>query len=329
MNVQGVEDIKIRLEQVKVVAVTCLGISSPLLANTRFDVCIMDEAGQTTLPVSLGPLIFASTFVLVGDHYQLPPLVQSAEARENGMGISLFCRLSEAHPEAISALQSQYRMCQDIMDLSNALIYGDRLRCGSFEVANSKLEFSGLNCDLPWLEDVLNPRRPVIFIDTDKLPALEARDQKIVNNPIEAQIIAEVAKELVKNGIGSEHIGIITPYNSQANLIRNAASMTSLEIHTIDKYQGRDKDCILVSFVRSTENPTSCAASLLGDWHRINVALTRAKKKLIMVGSRRTLLKVPLLKLLIKKVEEQSGILTVTKKDIYRKSELKRCSQMR
>ncbi|KAG5066198.1 hypothetical protein JHK86_009929 [Glycine max] len=267
-NVQGVEDIKITLEQVKVVAVTCLGISSPLLANTRFDVCIMDEAGQTTIPVSLGPLTFASTFVLVGDHYQLPPLA----------------RFSEAHLEAISALQSQ-----EILDLSNALIYGDRLRCGSFEAANAKLEFSGLNCGLPWLEDVLNPRRPVIFIDTDKLAALEARDQKIVNNPIEAHIIAEVAKELVKNGIGSDHIGIITPYNSQANLIRNDASMTSLEIHTIDKYQ----------------------------------------KKLIMVGSRRTLVKVPLLKLLIKKVEEQFGILTVTKKDIYRKSELKRCSQIR
>ncbi|XP_027350618.1 DNA replication ATP-dependent helicase/nuclease DNA2 [Abrus precatorius] len=328
-NVHSVEDIKTRLELVKVVAVTCLGISSPLLGNMRFDVCIMDEAGQTTLPVSLGPLTFASTFVLVGDHYQLPPLVQSAEARENGMGISLFCRLSEAHPEAILALQSQYRMCQGIMDLSNALIYGERLRCGSSEIANAKLEFSGLNCGLPWLEDVLNPRRPVIFIDTDKLPALEERDQKIVNNPIEAHIIAEVAKELVKNGIGREHIGIITPYNSQANLIRHAACMTSLEIHTIDKYQGRDKDCILVSFVRSSENPTSCAASLLGDWHRINVALTRAKRKLIMVGSRRTLLKVPLLKLLIKKVEEQSGILSVTKKDICRKGELKRCTQIR
>ncbi|KAK7401394.1 hypothetical protein VNO78_12831 [Psophocarpus tetragonolobus] len=328
-NAQGVEDIKIRLEQVKVVAVTCLGICSPLLSNMRFDVCIMDEAGQTTLPVSLGPLTFASMFVLVGDHYQLPPLVQSEEARENGMGVSLFCRLSEAHPEAILALQSQYRMCQDIMDLSNALIYGDRLRCGSFEVANAKLEFSDLNCDLHWLEDVLNPQRPVIFINTDKLPALETRDQKTVNNPIEAHIIAEIANELVKNGIGREHIGIITPYNSQANLIRRAVSMTSLEIHTIDKYQGRDKDCILVSFVRSMENPTSCAASLLGDWHRINVALTRAKKKLIMVGSRRTLVKVPLLKLLIKKVEEQSGILSVDKKDIDRKGELKRCSQMR
>ncbi|XP_073222002.1 DNA replication ATP-dependent helicase/nuclease JHS1 isoform X2 [Cicer arietinum] len=323
-NVQSVEDIKIRLEQAKVVAVTCLGISSPLLANKRFDVCIMDEAGQTTLPVSLGPLRFASTFVLVGDHYQLPPLVQSTEARENGMGMSLFCRLSEAHPQAISALQSQ-----GIMELSNALIYGDRLRCGSIEIANAKLEFSGLNCCFPWLEDVLNPGRPVIFIDTDMLPALEERDQKIVNNPIEAHIIAEVAKELVKNGIGGEHIGIITPYNSQANLIRSAVCITSLEIHTIDKYQGRDKDCILVSFVRSCENPTSCVASLLGDWHRINVALTRAKRKLIMVGSRKTLLKVPLLKLLIKKVEEQSGILSVSKKDIYQKGELIRCSQMR
>ncbi|CAJ2669775.1 unnamed protein product [Trifolium pratense] len=327
-NVQTVEDIKIRFEQVKVVAVTCLGISSPLLADKRFDVCIMDEAGQTTLPVSLGPLRFASTFVLVGDHYQLPPLVHSTEARENGMGMSLFCRLSEAHPQAISALQSQYRMCQGIMDLSNALIYGDRLRCGSSEIANAKLEFSGLNCSLPWLEDVLNPGRPVIFIDTDMLPALEERDRKIVNNPIEAHIIAEVAKELVKNGIEGEHIGIITPYNSQANLIREATSITSLEIHTIDKYQGRDKDCILVSFVRSCENPTSCVASLLGDWHRINVALTRAKRKLIMVGSRKTLLKVPLLKLLIKKVEEQFGILSVSKKDIYRNGELIRCSQI-
>ncbi|KAK2413783.1 DNA replication helicase [Trifolium repens] len=327
-NVQTVEDIKNRLEQVKVVAVTCLGISSPLLADKRFDVCIMDEAGQTTLPVSLGPLRFASTFVLVGDHYQLPPLVHSTEARENGMGMSLFCRLSEAHPQAISALQSQYRMCQGIMDLSNALIYGDRLRCGSSEIANAKLEFSGLNCCLPWLEDVLNPGRPVIFIDTDMLPALEERDQKIVNNPMEAHIIAEVAKELVKNGIEGERIGIITPYNSQANLIRQAACITSLEIHTIDKYQGRDKDCILLSFVRSCENPTSCVASLLGDWHRINVALTRAKRKLIMVGSRKTLLKVPLLKLLIKKVEEQSGILSVSKKDIYRNGELIRCSQI-
>ncbi|XP_059451094.1 DNA replication ATP-dependent helicase/nuclease JHS1 isoform X1 [Corylus avellana] len=329
MNIQSVKDVKLRLDQVKVVAVTCLGITSPLLANKRFDVCIMDEAGQTTLPVSLGPLMFASTFVLVGDHYQLPPLVQSTEARESGMGISLFCRLSEAHPQAISALQSQYRMCQGIMELSNALIYGDRLRCGSPEVANAKLQFSSLKSCSLWLKEVLNPAKPVIFIDTDMLPAFEAKDKKTLNNPIEAYIIAEVTEQLVNNGIGGEDIGIITPYNSQANLIRHAVYITSVEIHTIDKYQGRDKDCILVSFVRSSENPRDCSSSLLGDWHRINVALTRAKKKMIMVGSCKTLSKVPLLKLLIKKVDEQSGILSVCKKDISYRGELKRCSQFR
>ncbi|KAA8525629.1 hypothetical protein F0562_007489 [Nyssa sinensis] len=307
MDMNGIEDIKLRLDQIKVVAVTCLGITSPLLANKRFDACIMDEAGQTTLPVSLGPLMFASVFVLVGDHYQLPPLVQSTEAQKNGMGASLFCRLSEAHPQAISALQSQYRMSAGIMELSNSLIYDNRLRCGSTEVENAKLKCRTLKSVSPWLKEVLNPYRPVIFINTDMLPALEAKENKTVNNPIEAHIIAEVCFLHRFASTNSswhvwEDIGIITPYNSRANLICRAVS-TSVEIHTIDKYQGRDKDCILVSFVRSSENPRNCVSSLLGDWHRINVALTHAKKKLIMVGSCKTLSKVPLLKLLIEKFQ--------------------------
>ncbi|KAK6234466.1 hypothetical protein QUC31_006872 [Theobroma cacao] len=329
MNLSSIEEIKVKFDKVKVVAVTCLGITSPFLSGKKFDVCIIDEAGQTTLPVSLGPLMFASTFVLVGDHYQLPPLVQSAEARENGMGISLFCILSEAHPHAISPLQSQYRMCESIMGLSNALVYGDRLRCGSPEVANAKLKFSRPNASCSsWLKAVLNPGRPVIFVNTDLLPAFEARDHKTVNNPMEAYIIAEITDGLVNNGIEAKDIGIITPYNSQANLIRHAC-IASVETHTIDKYQGRDKDCILVSFVRSNENPRKCSSSLLADWHRINVALTRAKKKLIMVGSCRTLSKVPMLKLLIDKVDEQSGVMNMSKKDINHKAVLKRCSQIR
>ncbi|CAK9170418.1 unnamed protein product [Ilex paraguariensis] len=159
MDMHGIEEIKLRLDQIKVVAVTCLGITSPLLANKRFDVCIMDEAGQTTLPVSLGPLMFASKFVLVGDHYQLPPLVQSTEARENGMGVSLFCRLSEAHPQAIAALQSQYRMCAAIMELSNALIYGNRLRCGSSEIEDAKLKYTSSASLSSWLKEVQKMNR--------------------------------------------------------------------------------------------------------------------------------------------------------------------------
>ncbi|PWA69914.1 DNA replication helicase [Artemisia annua] len=331
-DMQSTKDIKTRLDGVKVVAVTCLGITSPLLCDKKFDVCIMDEAGQITLPVSLGPLMFASMFVLVGDHYQLPPLVQSTEARENGMGVSLFCRLSEAHPQAISALQSQYRMCAPIMELSNALIYGDRLRCGSPDVANAKLEYTSSTSLSSWLKKVLDPLGQVIFINTDLVPGLEVKDGKTVNNPLEAYIITEITDKLTCQGIRGEDIGVITPYNSQVNLIQQFLSK-SVEIHTIDKYQGRDKDCILVSFVRSSNNPKNCKSSLLGDWHRINVALTRAKKKLIMVGSQRTLSYVPILKLLIEKVEGSCSILNVNKEDIDmnygHKGELKRCSQLR
>ncbi|KAM0935396.1 putative DNA helicase [Dioscorea sansibarensis] len=322
-----VEDIRERMEQVRIVGVTCLGINHPLLANKTFDICIMDEAGQITLPVSLGPLMLASSFVLVGDHYQLPPLVQSIEARENGMGVSLFCRLSEAHPQAISELQCQYRMSAGIMELSNALIYGNRLRCGSPEIANSRLQLSGDKPTTLWLKEVLDPNRSVVFISTDLLPAPVVKDYKPGINPMEAYVVAEVTRELVKRDIRWNEIGIITPYNSQANLIRSVVDASGLvEVHTIDKYQGRDKDCILVSFVRSSRNSRACASSLLGDWHRINVALTRAKKKLVMVGSSETLSKIPLLKLLIEKVYEQGGVIHIPSKDIQHAEWLKKCS---
>ncbi|ONK72257.1 uncharacterized protein A4U43_C04F17470 [Asparagus officinalis] len=327
MDIGSVHDIKQRMEHVPVVGVTCLGINHPLLANKKFDICIMDEAGQITLPVALGPLMLASTFVLVGDHYQLPPLVQSVEARENGMSISLFCRLSEAHPQAISALQCQYRMCSAIMELSNTLIYGNRLHCGSSAIANAKLKFSDAASSSLWLKQVLNPDKPVIFINTGQscrsVACIRGEGAK---NCKQSKRSLYCLRELVKRDIPHDEIGIITPYNSQTNLIRHLLD-ASVEINTIDKYQGRDKDCILLSFVRSSENPGAYNSSLLGDWHRINVSITRAKKKLIMVGSCRTLSKVPLLKLLIDKVDEQGGLFCISNEDVWQVAELKKCSQ--
>ncbi|KAL6651284.1 hypothetical protein ACP70R_010209 [Stipagrostis hirtigluma subsp. patula] len=314
-DVQSVDAIKARMEQVQVVGVTCLGIYHPLLAHKKFDTCIMDEAGQITLPVSLGPLMLAKKFVLVGDHYQLPPLVQSSEARENGMGISLFWRLSEAHPQAISALRCQYRMSSGIMDLSNSLIYGDRLCCGSVEIANAKLKFSGRESVQLKLKEILNPDRAVIFANTDQIPAFEAKEHRTVNNPTEAHIISWITKELLRRGVPQDDIGIITPYNAQVNIIQQCTDGL-VEVHTIDKYQGRDKECIIVSFVRSSVN-SKASGSLLGDWHRINVLLTRAKKKLIMVGSRGTLSTIPLLRLLVEKVAEIGGLLDLTNKDVH------------
>ncbi|KAG2568352.1 hypothetical protein PVAP13_7NG311300 [Panicum virgatum] len=321
-EVQSVDAIKARMDQVQVVGVTCLGIYHPLLAHKKFDTCIMDEAGQITLPVSLGPLMLATKFVLVGDHYQLPPLVQSSEARENGMGVSLFWRLSEAHPQAISALRCQYRMSSGIMELSNSLIYGNRLCCGSLEIANAKLKFSGRETVQLKLKEILNPNRAVIFANTDQIPALEAKDHRTVNNPTEAHIISWITKELLRRGVPQDDIGIITPYNAQVNLIQQCTDGL-IEVHTIDKYQGRDKECIVVSFVRSTANSRASGASLLGDWHRINVLLTRAKKKLIMVGSRGTLSTIPLLRLLVDKIAEIGALLDLTNNDVHSLRELR------
>jgi len=133
----------------------CLLPNSALFSRRTFDFCIVDEASQITLPTCLGPLRFAEKFVLVGDHFQLPPLVscvcriswpllmhiqvRNPAARKGGLETSLFRRLSEAHPQAVVDLTYQYRMNEDIMQLSNKLIYGDRLQCGSEEVAKRTL----------------------------------------------------------------------------------------------------------------------------------------------------------------------------------------------
>ena len=133
----------------------CL-LFSPLFSRRKFDYCIVDEASQITLPTCLGPLRFAEKFVLVGDHFQLPPLVsrfraslcltltivqvRNRTAKQHGLEVSLFRLLSDAHPHAVVDLNEQYRMNSDIMLLSNRLIYGDRLRCGSDAVARRSLK---------------------------------------------------------------------------------------------------------------------------------------------------------------------------------------------
>jgi len=136
----------------------------------------VDEASQITLPTCLGPLRFADKFVLVGDHLQLPPLVKSTAARKGGLEVSLFRRLSEAHPHAVTDLAQQYRMNEDIMLLSNKLVYQDKLKCGNEEVAKRVLGVpkismldemhvktmpcSGEEC---WLKKLISPRYVYLF----------------------------------------------------------------------------------------------------------------------------------------------------------------------
>jgi len=277
----------------------------------KFDYCIIDEASQITLPVSIGPLKCANTFVLVGDHYQLPPLMRSSEARNSNLS-SLFKHLSEAHPEAVSYLKFQYRMNKDIMKISNQLIYNFKLRCGTEEARHFLLELpepekldeihhfstqvsNDIKCPGDkgcWLKHVLNPKNSVIFLNTDSLNCTENNNTNLIFNETEAEIALHIIKSLKMCGISNSSIGVISPYRAQIKYLNTyikneIKSLKGIEIHTVDKFQGKDKECIIVSLVRSNSNGN--IGMLLKDWRRINVTFTRAKRKLIVIGSMNTL----------------------------------------
>nr|POE47340.1 dna replication atp-dependent helicase/nuclease dna2 [Quercus suber] len=324
----------------RIVATTCMGINHAVFRRRAFDVCIVDEASQITLPTSLGPLLHARKFVLVGDHYQLPPLVQNHAALEGGFDISLFRQLSEQHPEAVAMLGEQYRMCEDIMTLSNELIYGGKLRCGNEVVARRTLHpanelgllpfhaertVGGGRCSVGelerghcWLADITHSSRKVVFANTDlcRPSAFEILTSgNRITNTLEATISAQVVLSLLSLGVPTREIGVITFYRSQLQLIRqiftNAGIPSDVDIDSADRFQGRDKECIILSMVRSNE--TGVVGELLKDWRRINVALTRARSKLIVLGSRRTLRNNELLKKFLALVDRRGWAMDLPK----------------
>ena len=313
--IKTIEDLK-RCYTQPVVATTCLGINHPIFNQRVFDYCIVDEASQITLPVCIGPIRMARTFILVGDHYQLPPLVQNQEAQEGGLDVSLFKTLSDNHPSSVVNLEHQYRMCEDIMTLSNTLIYDGRLKCGTSAVANRSIvipnmdalktnhgnPFSILSADPKriclgptrgscWLRDLLDPSVKACFVNTDPLLPLsrEALENgSRITNPYEANLTTQLVESLITTGVTPRDIGVITLYRSQLALMKlSLRHHSGVEMHTADKFQGRDKEVVVLSLVRSNEEQN--VGELLKDWRRVNVALTRARTKLLVLGSKSTL----------------------------------------
>ncbi|XP_036192801.1 DNA replication ATP-dependent helicase/nuclease DNA2 [Myotis myotis] len=288
-----------------IVATTCMGINHPIFSRKVFDFCIVDEASQISQPVCLGPLFFSRRFVLVGDHQQLPPLVLNREARALGMSESLFKRL-ERNKNAVVQLTVQYRMNSKIMSLSNKLTYEGKLECGSDKVASAvinlpnfkdvklELEFYADYSENPWLIGAFEPNNPVCFLNTDQVPAPEQVEKSGVSNITEAKLIVFLTSIFIKAGCNPSDIGIIAPYRQQLKIINDLLAHSSVgmvEVNTVDKYQGRDKSIILVSFVRSNKDGT--LGELLKDWRRLNVAITRAKHKLILLGCVSSLTRYP------------------------------------
>ncbi len=269
------------LDRADVVCAT-LAFNEELLGGRRFDLAVIDEACQSTEPGCWIPAMRAERLVLAGDHCQLPPTVLSLPAAREGLARSLLERVVDHYGEAITRpLIVQYRMHTDIAEFSSARFYQGMLQAHE-SVASHRL------CDLPHVIDSPLTADPVMFIDTAGADWMEETDPdgQSKRNPEEGAFVLRKVRELLAAGLTPEEMAIITPYAAQVRWLREESGTLDLEIDTVDGFQGREKEAILISCVRSNAEG---AIGFLADTRRMNVALTRAKRKLIVVGDSATL----------------------------------------
>ncbi len=270
------------VDDAEVVCVTNTGISSDLLGSRRFDLAIIDEACQCSEPSCWIPLLRANRLILAGDHCQLPPTVISQEAAKEGFAVSMQERLVDLYGESVCRpLLVQYRMHEQIMRFSGAQFYGGRLQADA-SVAEHRL------CDLSTVRDDELTTNAVRFIDTSGSSfeeEMEAAGSSLAN-PEEAALAIKKAMDLIALGVLPEDIAIITPYTSQVRVLRERMDNDAVEIGSIDGFQGREKEAVILSLVRS--NPDH-EIGFLRDTRRMNVALTRARRKLIVIGDSATI----------------------------------------
>lgn len=274
------------LDKAEVVCTTNATAGSELLEEKQFDVLVIDEATQATEPSCLIPITHAKQVVMAGDHKQLPPTILSREAEERGLSTTLFERLADRHEdEILSMLRYQYRMHEDIMEFSGNQFYNGALEAAP-EVRRHTLD--DLNFELPDVESssrkVFDPEKPVVFLDTRNTDAREYSRSGSTSreNKSEADYVEQLTENALQAGLSPGQIAVITPYNDQVDRIsRNLQQWENLEIDSVDGFQGREKELVIISLVRSNPHDN---VGFLSDLRRLNVALTRAKRKLIVIG---------------------------------------------
>lgn len=265
-----------------VVACTLVGSSHPMLRGKRYKSVFIDEAAQALEPACWIPILRAERVILAGDHQQLPPTIKSIEAAREGLAKTLFEKCIAHHPQSASMLQIQYRMNESIMQFSSDYFYQ-----------------GGLIADETVKHHTVNNLPPIDFIDTAGCGYNEIQDAETLSryNEEEAAVLIRQLEKLVQQ-VGPENwshtLGIITPYSAQVErlikLVEASEDLSAIpsliNINTVDAFQGQERDIIAISFVRSNDKGE---IGFLADIRRTNVAMTRARKKLIMVGDSATL----------------------------------------
>ncbi|MGM0556406.1 MAG: IGHMBP2 family helicase [Myxococcota bacterium] len=300
------------IEGAEVVCTTNSTAGSSLLADHRFDLVAIDEATQATEPSCLVPICHGDKIVMAGDHRQLPPVVKNQEAAEDGLMVSLFERLAEEHGERIkSMLEVQYRMHEDIMRFSSEAFYEQRLvahdSVRQHTLADLELDFD----DVPvWLQPILATERPVVFVDTAEIFAPETQRERSTSkrNAREADIVRDVARALLDTGLDATELAIIAPYAAQVELLREHVDREHVEIKTVDGFQGREKEVVVMSLTRSNDQGL---VGFLDDVRRFNVALTRARRKVIVVGDSSTVSEVEAYEHFVEYAEALDAVVTL------------------
>lgn len=264
----------------------------PFFRRQRFDRVVVDEAGQLDEPSTLGPLALAPRFVLGGDHLQLPPIVQASgttgcETDGPCLERSLFERLFRTVPHSrVSSLRVQYRMNREVQEIPSRLFYDGAL-VPAPEVARRRLSIKTGSFGDDDIDRILEQEHPVVFVD---VPGTDGGTWR----PEEASLASRLARGLLVRGLPPAELGIITPYRAQQSLIRKELSQgrhdrAPISVDTVDRFQGGEREVIILSLAR-----TDGVTSFLADRKRLNVSLSRARSKLILLGHGPTLDEHPL-----------------------------------
>jgi ATP-dependent RNA/DNA helicase IGHMBP2 len=279
------------LDAAPVVCATLTAAEGYPLGERTFDLVVIDEAAQALEPACWIAIARAAPrtgrVVLAGDHKQLPPTVLSLKASEGGLARTLFARLHERFGErAARMLTTQYRMHEAIQAFPSARFYEGRLEAAAANRRHLLAEIEGVELKEPWTSE------PLALFDTSGCgfeDEREAGDGGSVRNPGEADLVAKIVREVLGAGVPARDVGVIAPYSAQVAAIRDRLAdevAAGLEVATADGFQGREREAIVVSLTRSNEDRE---IGFLADHRRANVALTRARRALFVVGDGSTL----------------------------------------
>lgn len=272
------------LRETQVICTTTIAAGADFLSKFQFEAVLIDEVAQATELSAMVPVVLrgAKRIVLVGDHCQLPPAVLSSEAEMRGLSLSVYSRLSQAGGIKPFLLNTQYRSHPKLAEFSSNAFYDGRLKSGV--EADKRQPPKGIK----WP----NPDCPVAFINVDAQEEAEG-DSKA--NSIEAQMIADIVRNVLHSKeLKVSEVGVVTPYMAQVRRLRQllrpvlppGADPRLLECASVDNFQGREKELIVFSAVRSNKAGN---VGFLADWRRLNVMITRARRGLVVVGNAETL----------------------------------------